>query len=208
MKASLFYKSSCTLAEGPFWHVGRRSVFCLDIEEKTLYEYHWNSGLVQKIDLPFGASMMVETQQKNLILGVQGGLVIMDLSRQEFNLFLNGEKDKLKRCNDGKCDSEGRLWFGTMDSNGKEGVGTLYCLHNTTLTKKLERLIIPNGMAWLLDNKRLYHIESPTFSVKSFFFDTDTGEIVFEKIDVKIRKELGCLPDGMAMDAKGMLWIA
>ena len=41
LKASLLYKSNCTLGEGATWHSGRNSFFWVDIEGKMIYEYDW-----------------------------------------------------------------------------------------------------------------------------------------------------------------------
>jgi sugar lactone lactonase YvrE len=62
-------------------------------------------------------------------------------------------------------------------------------------------------MAWSLDNKRLYYIDSPTRKVQSFIFDASSGNIQFEKDIIHIQKQNGD-PDGMAIDDEGMLWIA
>ncbi len=86
--------------------------------------------------------------------------------------------------------------------------GSLYCIdENITIQKKIDSVTTSNGLAWSLDNKRLYYIDSPTQCVQSFIFDEESGAIKFEKIIIRIPANMGT-PDGMAIDEEGMLWIA
>ena len=49
------------------------------------------------------------------------------------------ENDKpLNRLNDGKIDSKGRLWFGTMDNLESKRSGSLYCLDNYLRLHKID----------------------------------------------------------------------
>jgi SMP-30/Gluconolactonase/LRE-like region len=84
----------------------------------------------------------------------------------------------------------------------------LYCIdHDFSVTKKIDNLTIPNGLVWSIDNRTMYHIDSPTRKVRAYSFDSKTGEIVFERDAINIPSEMGS-PDGMCIDEEGMLWIA
>jgi sugar lactone lactonase YvrE len=209
MEVSVLYKTNCLLGEGPFWHAERKSFFWVDIEAKILFEYNWKNGTIKKTPIPYRVSMIVQSELDNLILGVQGGLAVFNLNTGALSWLLNIEKEfPDRRCNDGKCDPEGRLWVGTMDKDCKEGEGSFYCIdEDLRLHKKLDRLSIPNGLVWSLDNQRLYHTDSPSHQIKSYFFDTQTGNISLEKTVITIPSEMG-QPDGMTIDEEGMLWIA
>jgi sugar lactone lactonase YvrE len=209
MEVSVLYKANCLLAEGPYWHAERKSFFWVDIEAKILFEYDWKNGSVKKTSIPYRVSMIVQDEQDNIILGVQGGLAAFNLNSGSLTWLINIEKEfPDHRCNDGKCDPDGRLWVGTMDKDCKEGEGSFYCIdEDLRLHKKLDKLSIPNGLAWSLDNKRLYHTDSPSHEIKSYFFETNAGDISLEKTVVKIPDEMG-QPDGMTIDEEGMLWIA
>jgi len=140
---------------------------------------------------------------------VQGGVGIFNLQTGKLNWLLDLEKDIANnRTNDGACDTHGRLWLGTMDVNCKEGLGSLYCIDKTLVVqKKLQNLSISNGIAWSLDNHRMYHIDTATGIASSYSFDVSTGDIKFEKKAIEVPAEIGS-PDGMCMDEEGMLWIA
>jgi sugar lactone lactonase YvrE len=209
MNASLLYPSQCYLGEGPYWHAERKSCFWVDIEGKKLFEYNWINKTTRCRVLDYRVTLVVQDNEGHLVLGMEGGVARYNLENETFSWLIDVEKDFHKhRCNDGKVDSKGRLWLGTLHMDFNEGAGSLYSLdENLLLKKKQDQFTIANGLAWSPDNTIMYFIDSPTNKVQSFIFDESTGHIVFEKDVIHIPKEMGS-PDGMAIDEEGMLWIA
>lgn len=210
MKASVLYKSNCILGEGVMWHTGRQSFFWLDIEGRKVFEYNWPDKKINHWHLPYRVSLLVQGRSDDtVLLGVQGGLTWLNPDTGKTDWLLDIEKElAFNRTNDGACDTQGRLWIGTMELTTKEGCGALYCVDtDLTLIKKLDHLTISNGITWSLNNKKMYHIDTAKATVRSYFFDEATGNISYEKIAVSVPPHMGA-PDGMCMDAEGMLWIA
>lgn len=209
MRASVLYPSQCILGEGPIWHAERKCCFWVDIERGILYEYNWVSKVTRTWSFDYKVTMVIQGTNNNLVLGLNGGIARFDLKSERLEWLLDIETElKENRCNDGACDSQGRLWIGTMHTDFKQGAGSLYCIDkNLNILKKLDKVTISNGIVWSLDNKRLYYIDSPTQVVQSFIFKEETGEIFFEKNAIQIPAEMGT-PDGMTIDQEGMLWIA
>lgn len=209
MRASVLYPSQCILGEGPIWHAERKCCFWVDIERGILYEYNWVSKVTRTWSFDYKVTMVIRGTNNNLILGLNGGIARFDLKSERLEWLLDIETElKENRCNDGACDSQGRLWIGTMHMDFKQGAGSLYCIDkNLNILKKLDKVTVSNGIVWSLDNKRLYYIDSPTQVVQSFIFKEETGEISFEKNVIQIPVEMGT-PDGMTIDQEGMLWIA
>lgn len=209
MAASLLYASSCTLGEAPMWHDGRKSCFWTDIDGQRLFEYNWLDQQTNSWQLDFKPSLIIQDENDHLLLALNGGLAKFDTSSGELEWLLDIEKQRIShRCNDGACDPQGRLWVGTLDKTLRKGAGTLFCVEqDLKLRKKLEQVTVPNGLVWSMDNKRMYFVDSPTQTVQSFFYNEQTGNIIFEKVVIRIPEEIGT-PDGMCMDAEGMLWIA
>lgn len=94
------------------------------------------------------------------------------------------EDDKLSnRFNDAKCDASGRLWAGTMGAQPVNGYvephkGSLYSLEpDGKLRKHLSDVGISNGLAWSLDNKYFYYIDTHKETVDQFDFDIIAGSI-------------------------------
>ncbi|KAJ8918478.1 hypothetical protein NQ315_008175 [Exocentrus adspersus] len=103
------------------------------------------------------------------------------------------------RFNDGKCDPSGRLWAGTMGGepvNGqvKREKGSLFSFQNNRTKTHLSKVGISNGLAWSTELNKFYYIDSHRGTVDEYDFDIQKGSI--------------CVPDGMAIDTDGNLWVA
>lgn len=209
MEAALLHEEIFQLAEGPFWCAEQNSLVWVDIEGKSFHQYHWERKQLKSFPMPSRPGFVVQGQDGQFIMGLEGGLASFDVDTEELGYFLEVEKGQAhQRFNDGKCDPQGRLWFGTMNIDAKPAAGAFYLLdQDLHLHKKSEGFTIPNGLAWSLDHERLYHIDSPERCIQSYFFDGLSGEIRFEKTAIQIPEELG-MPDGMTIDEEGMLWVA
>ncbi|MFC4871856.1 SMP-30/gluconolactonase/LRE family protein [Negadavirga shengliensis] len=209
MEASLLYPSKCILAEGPYWHAKWNSFLWVDIEKGTLYRYDWAKKKVKTWDFPHRLSLVLEGKGDGLILALDARLARFDPDTENLTWLVDIETEKpLNRCNDGACDASGRLWVGTMSTQFDKNAGALYCVDTDfTLTKKVASVTISNGIAWSLDHKTMYYIDTPTKSVQAFGYEVKTGDISYIKEAITIPEGMGS-PDGMCLDEKGHLWIA
>ncbi len=207
--AQLAYAAANILGEGPVWHSGRKSFFWVDIEAKELQEIKWPSREVKVWDMPKRISAIVTYGENCLLVALQGGLAVFDIEPGQLNWFVDLEKDIVgNRPNDGKCDSSGRFWVGTMDVGAKNYSGSLYSIdQDKTITKHLSSLSISNGLAWSHDDKCFYFIDSSLYRVDRYFFNPGKGKLEFDSTAVRIPQESG-MPDGMTIDEEGMLWVA
>ena len=62
-------------------------------------------------------------------------------------------------------------------------------------------------MAWSIDHKTFYYIDTSTFKVVAYRYDKKNGQILNKQSVIEIPREDG-YPDGMTIDSEGMLWIA
>ncbi len=209
MIAEVLYASQCTLGEGPLWHAERKCCFWVDIENGVLYEYNWTNQSTRSWKFNFKLTLVVQGKGNKLVLALNAKIASFDLETEKVEWLLDVEPSSSDiRCNDGACDTLGRLWVGTMHFEHTKGAGALYCIdENLSVKKRIANTTISNGIVWSLDSKHLYYIDSPTQVVQSFKFDEKEGEIIFEKNVVQIPIDMGT-PDGMAIDEEGMLWIA
>ncbi len=202
-----------TLLEGPVWHEQRKSLMFADIVNGTIFEYEPKSRTQKswKLGTYIGCILLNDSDEDVLVV-VDYYLIKLNLTTDEtsklFNLPL---KDKV-RFNDGKCDSNGNILIGTMASNfdvdwGKD-LGELYRVTPKGKHEILEsNMAIPNGLAWSVDCKYFYHIDSIAKSVFAYNYDAETSEISNRKKAVDFSNEEGS-PDGMAIDSDGNLWVA
>lgn len=210
MIAETLYPSGCVLGEGAMWHRARKSFFWVDIEQKRFFECGWADKHLTTYEINFRVSLVLESSQaETILLGVQGGMMLYHLDTGQQQRLFEIERDiPDNRTNDGACDIAGRIWIGTMNVNCEEGKGGLYRLDTDgNCVKVIDKMTVPNGIAWSHDGKMMYHVESHESVVKAYRFDAITGNIEFSHNAIQVPVDLG-LPDGMCMDEEGMLWIA
>ncbi len=116
--------------------------------------------------------------------------------------------DSTVRMNDGGCDPQGRFYCGTMAYDMAPHRGTLFRLDtDRRISVALEGVTISNGLQWRDDGELVYYNDTPTGRVDMFDFDGGTGEFHNRRTFVSVPAADG-LPDGMAIDAEGGVWIA
>jgi sugar lactone lactonase YvrE len=93
-----------------------------------------------------------------------------------------------------------------MDMNEKDASGALYSFDGK-VTRLLDGIRISNGLAWSVDHKTFYYIDTPTREVKAFDYDVASGQIANPRAVIHVSESLGW-PDGMTSDMDGNLWIA
>lgn len=154
-------------------------------------------------------SVIIPSGMETLVLGLQGGIAEFNLLTKRLTWLSSPAVNWDDfRCNDGGADPSGRVWMSTMELSHKQDAGAIYCLNNTgMIVKKISDISIPNGIVWSADHKRMYYTDSEKAEIYSVLYNGDTAEVALEKIAFHIPGELG-LPDGMAMDEEGMLWVA
>ena len=184
-------------------------MFWIDIEKKYLYIYNPEDKTNKSFQLPSKIGTVVPTKSNTAIIALQDGIYTIDLISGSLKLLSSIEKDYTNhRFNDGKCDPSGRLWVGTMSNQMEFKKGSLYVVNSSgKANKKIGNLTIPNGIAWSLDGKIMYHIDTPTRAISLYKFDNMKGSIIKKQTTINIPKEFG-FPDGMTIDSSGMLWVA
>lgn len=198
------------LAEGPCWWSERNILLWVDIEASRIGLFDPATGNNDFLHLPAHVGAVVPTSVGDLLLATAAGLMRMDPSSGVVTLLLDPEVDRPgNRFNDGKCDPWGRFWAGTMSYDFEPMAGSLWRLDGDgRITRQRSQLTISNGLAWSQDRGTLYFIDSPTLKVMAFPL-TSSGEIAAEpSICVQIPEDWDAVPDGMCIDAEGMLWIA
>lgn len=112
------------------------------------------------------------------------------------------------RMNEGGCDPRGRLFCGTMAYDVTPGAGTLYRLDaELRVEPALDGITIPNGLVWAFDGTAALHADTPDAKVYRYAYDLEAGTFGARDIFIDLEGAPG-LPDGMAQDEEGGLWIA
>lgn len=197
------------LGEGPLWDDRRGLLYWVDIEAGSVHSYDPVSGEDNVVDLGRRVGCLALRASGGLLAGVEGGIGALKLPSGEFRLLANPEAERPRnRFNDGKCGPAGRFWAGTMSMDREEGAGSLYCLEpDLSIRRVLSGVTTSNGLAWSKDARIVYYIDTRTRAVSAFDFDPEAGTLANRRELIRVPDELG-RPDGMCIDAQGLLWIA
>jgi len=211
-RAEPAFEAKNELGEGPVWDAGNRQLVWVDIEGRALWRWQPGEDRAERTAFAKKIGAAVPARDGGWILAMEDGfrrLDRLDEGGQATLLAALDEPDPNNRLNDGKCDRRGRFWAGTMSARNEKN-GSLYVLEKGgRLTKKLTGIICSNGLAWNADDTVLYYIDSGERKVFAFDYRAEDGAIANRRvlIDFAAAGEEG-LPDGMTIDAEGMLWIA
>lgn len=198
-----------TLGEGPVWLEDEKTFYWVDIIKKQIRFYNPAMGTQWTIQADQFVGAAVPATNRRLVCAMYDGLYYLDLNSERFEKIVDLESDLPgNRFNDGKCDRAGRFWVGTMSMENEAGAGALYCLERDGSARKiLTDIGCSNGIGWSPDDRVMYYIDSNTREVHQFTYNLETGETENREVIVRLGEGEG-LPDGMAVDAEGMIWVA
>ena len=205
----LLVDAHAQVGEGPLWDEEQQVLYWVDILSSLLYIYDPATGENRVLDVGRHVGTVVTRASGGLMLAVREGFASFDLETQELTLIANPEAHITgNRFNDGKCDPAGRFWAGTMAYESPSNQGSLYRLDTDLSVHKIfGDVAISNGIIWSLDHTTMYYIDTLRKNVRAFDYADDTGDISNERVIINVPEEIG-MPDGMAIDSEGMLWVA
>lgn len=207
-RAEPVFEASNALGEGPVWDGENRQVVWVDIDGKELWRYRPETGMADRtaFDKKIGAA--VPARDGSWVLAMQDGFYRLNPASGETALIAaTDEPNPANRLNDGKVDGSGRFWAGTISAKWEKD-GSLYLLEEGgRLTRKLTGIVCSNGLAWNEDDSVMYYIDTGDGAVFAFDYRAGDGTIANRRVLIDFAGEEGN-PDGMTIDAEGMLWIA
>lgn len=193
--------------EGPIWHDGR--LYYVDIEDHKVICFDPQSGNEQIVDVGERVGTVVPRTKVGLVIAGDTGFHFLEPDSGALTAIADPEPNiETNRFNDGKCDPSGRFWAGTISTNKTEGAARLYCLDtDLSVTEKFGPVTNSNGICWSADASTMYYIDTPRKQVLAFDFENGNGTISNERVIVETDSIAG-VPDGMTIDAEGLLWVA
>jgi len=207
--SSIILESNCQLGEGAFWDSKRKKLWFVDIEKGLVHQFDPKSR--EHFSFPTGqriGTLVPSKLEEKLILGLQDGIYSSSFSGKTITkLATIKELGSNQRLNDGKCDPMGRLWVGGLNMDKVIKASHLFMIEKSGISKvKMDSISISNGIVWSRNSKKMFYIDTPTRTVKSFDFELKTGEISNPKVLIHTPDSLGW-PDGMAIDENDNLYI-
>lgn len=200
---------SCEVGEGPLWDDRSDTLVFVESFGGTVYRWHPASGALRQWSTGQVVGTAVPRAQGGMVLATQAGLLALDERDGRVEALLPIEPELRKnRMNDAKCDSRGRLWSGTFSMAYEPRMGSLYRIDpNLHLERAFGDVHIANGIAWSPDESRMYWVDTGRRGIDVLDYDIATGQVTNRRRWVTIDSADG-MPDGIAMDGEGCLWVA
>ena len=209
MRAELFIDARSALGEGPVWDERSDTLYWVDITRCQVHAFQVETGMRHTWMLGQCTGAIALCEQGGFIAALTTGFYRYGADGT-FTLVAQPHPLSARvRFNDGKCDPKGRFWAGTMNLfPGERNAGALYCLDTDfNLKTMISGVTCSNGLAFSADGQTMYYIDSGERCVRAFVYDEETCALNTSHVILSFTCDQG-IPDGMAIDNDGMLWIA
>ncbi|MFD2719625.1 SMP-30/gluconolactonase/LRE family protein [Hymenobacter monticola] len=199
----------CQLGEGPVWDAHTQTLLWIDLLGGDIHEFTPATGTHSTVSVGQMVGAVALRRGGGLVAALQHGFGFVNRQTGEVTMVASPEAALPgNRFNDGKCDPAGRFWAGTTSYAELPNQASLYCLEaDGTVKRQHQPVSMSNGLAWSPDGQTLYYIDTPTYEVVAFAYDQATGTIRAPQTVIQFTAGDG-YPDGMTIDAEGMLWVA
>jgi sugar lactone lactonase YvrE len=207
-EVELALEVGCALGESPVWDPRNNELVWVDIRGGRVYWWVPGASDARSLHVGHTVSAIAPRKTGGYMLATRSGFAVLD-SAGAFALVAEVEADiPVNRMNDGKVDPRGRFWAGTMSETDEPGAGSLYRLNlDGSVAKVVEGVTISNGLGWSPDSTTMYYVDSLAHSLDAFDFAEETGQVTARRVVAEVPPALG-LPDGLAVDEQGYIWVA
>jgi len=199
------------LGESPIWCERTHSLLWLDIDGALLQRFHPDTGRrdVLAFDERHVGSLALMNRPGRVLLGIELGLFEFDLATGARRLLCQVEPaDRDNRLNDGRCDSHGRFWVGTMDNQLSRPAGAFYRVDpDGTAHHMFGNVIVANTVALSPQGTTLYFSDTRRFTTWQFALEPVTGALSDRRVFMD-HSETRSRPDGACVDSEGHIWNA
>jgi sugar lactone lactonase YvrE len=197
------------LGEGPLWDAPRDRLLWVDIEGGAVLEGVLEAGAVTvtgRVEFGQMVGAVAAAADGTLLVAAQERLVVVrpDGARDDGpRVVPAGER---RRLNDGGTDPAGRFLVGTLSLAGPSEREMLVRLEvDGRLTVLDDDLALSNGLAWSVDGRRMFSVDTLRGTVSVRDYDPGSGAVGPRRVHLRLE---GGFPDGIAMDAADHLWVA
>jgi sugar lactone lactonase YvrE len=194
------------VGEGPVWDDRKHVLHWVDILAGTIHTGDPRTGSQASVSLPTLVGAAIPRRGGGFIAATAEGFVAVEadgMVGRRLTVLPAGQ-----RMNDAKCDAVGRFWAGSVDMEFAAAQGALHVLRPDWQTGQvLDGLTLPNGLAWSLDGRTFYLVDTVAAELYAFDSQPDGPVLTNRRLIARFPTRLG-MPDGMTIDAQGCLWIA
>lgn len=198
--------AAAALGEGAVWSVRDGVLWWVDILAPALHCFDPATGDDRAWPMPEPIGCVALGGDGRTLVALASGLSWFEPATGYLELGARIEADIVtSRLNDGRCDHQGRLWVGSMDSRPGP-LGSLYrCNPGAKAHRMLGDITVPNALAFSPDGQTMYFSDTPTRRIRAFDLDPATGDLSNGRVFATVIRGA---PDGATVDAEGGLWVA
>ena len=224
------------LGESPFWHPYEHMLYWVDISGKQLLRANVYMGTVEAWDMPSEPGCIAPAASGGLVIALRDGVYRAPNWGGPLTLLTRLTYDPTDhRANDGKCDTLGRFWVGTLDETRTQRNAALYCVDArhmaSTGVLQVDRVLgapfwpatTANGLAFSPDGRSLYWADTPSHSVCAWTHEPESLALTDQRVFARFQPKMeGWVsdphdahngsyrgrPDGAAVDVLGNYWVA
>jgi sugar lactone lactonase YvrE len=194
------------LGEGIFWDETSGRVFWVDIAGRQIHSCDLQGGDHRSTNTRLPVSFVFPMNAETVLAGLADEIVLLDRSTGKERSVATLSLPEGHRLNDGKCDSDGRLWAGTINTSDEPSeTAALYRLDHNGLSEVEGGYTNANGKTWSPDGAILYHADTSRGIIWQYDYDPATGVADHKRVFVNLGE---ARPDGLASDADGNIYAA
>ncbi len=195
----------CQLGEAPVWDEARARLYWSDIDAGAVYGWSPGDRRAQRIYRGVPVGGMVLTTAGALALFRRDDIALLGGPRAGARGRAFADAGTL-RFNDAVADRRGRTFAGTIGRTRRSG--GVFCFEPGGRVRSVFRGTgCSNGMAFSPDDRTFYWTCSTTRRIFAFDFDAASGQVARRRVLSRCADDDG-VPDGLCVDAEGMIWSA
>ncbi|MCW8198312.1 SMP-30/gluconolactonase/LRE family protein [Verminephrobacter aporrectodeae subsp. tuberculatae] len=209
------------LGESPFWHPLEKRLYWCDIQGFAVNAWEPATDRRWQWKMPSEPGCCAPAPDARLVIGLRDGFHLLHTLTGALDCLarLPAERHDTRqlRLNDGRCDTAGRFWAGSVITPRSAPDAALWRLEAGAGGYRLDYMagdnFTANGLAFSPDERFLYWANTPEHRIDRFDFDAASGSISGRQPWASFpRKEpgepYGGRPDGAAVDVDGNYWVA
>ena len=210
------------LGESPFWHPIENRLYWCDIQGFRVHAWDPSTSEHMQWTTPSEPACCAPVAGGGLVIGLRDGFYFLDTTTGALQCLARlppQQHDTQRlRLNDGRCDSKGRFWAGSVVTPRTQPDAALWRLEALAQGSYGVQYMAgdnftANGLAFSPDDHFLYWSNTPEHRIDRFVFDAQTGTIDHRKPWATFERKVdgqpyGGRPDGAAVDVQGNYWVA
>jgi len=211
------------LGESPFWHPQEQCLYWCDIQGFALHAWNPATGLHRQWRTPGEPGCCAPAPGGKIVIGLRDGFYLLDTATGALACLArlpDPHDPRTLRLNDGRCDTAGRFWAGSVITPRTAQTPPLAALWRLAATANgyavdcmAQDNYTANGLAFSPDGRFLYWSNTPEHRIDRFDFDVQSGAIRNRQpwaafAPREAGRPYGGRPDGAAVDVEGNYWVA